>query len=239
MTIPVQVWSDIACPWCFVGKARLDKAIKMLIQEDPTIAVHVRWRAFELDPRPREPSTDTYAGRLAKKYGRSVAQAQQMLDTMTDAIHREGGECDFSKVVAANTFDAHRLIQWAGDTDDRGETSNAQHRIKEALMRGYLGRGLDLSSHPEMLALVSEVGLDAKRAREVLASDEFAETVRNDEAHAQQYSISGVPFFVIGRYGVSGAQEATTLVDALKQAHSEIPAAEAGEGQTCGPEGCD
>jgi len=105
--VPISVWSDIACPWCFVGKAHLEDALEQLALDAQELQVQVRWRAFELDPSPRKPSTQSYAERLASKYQRSVSQAQEMIDTMTKAIADCGGRVDFTRIVPANTFDAH------------------------------------------------------------------------------------------------------------------------------------
>ncbi|MDN3640344.1 DsbA family oxidoreductase [Simiduia curdlanivorans] len=244
MVIDISVWSDIACPWCFVGKQRLAVAVDQLKAEG--IEVDIRWRAFELDPRPKEKDGAPYVERLAKKYGRSIAQAQEMLDTMAAAIQTAGGPCDFSRVQIANTFNAHRLIQWAGATDRAGETDGAQHRLTDGLMRGYLGEGLDLSSAQAMVDLVDSLGLDAPRAAGVLSSDDFADAVRQDEQLAQQYGISGVPFFVIGRYGVSGAQESSTLMQAIRDVHREAAEQEANKSRSlvsdapaCDVDGCD
>lgn len=221
-TIFISIWSDIACPWCFVGKARLEAALQTLAQDDDAPVVQIRWRAFELDPRPRERTDTPYVERLAVKYNRSVAEAQQMLDTMANAIRGAGGESDFNKVIAANTFDAHRLIQWAGDTDAEGATEDAQHRLTGALMHGYLAEGLDLRSHPAMLELVADIGLDAEQATGVLDGDAYSQTVRDDEQEAQRLGINGVPFFLLGGYGVSGAQEPDTLVEAIRTVQMEL-----------------
>ena len=221
MKIPVSIWSDIACPWCFVGMANLDAAIRQLADESEAVELQLRWRAFELDPRPREPSTQNYAERLAVKYQRSVEQAQEMLDTMTQAIADVGGRADFSKVIAANTFRAHQLIQWAGDTDRRGETNNAQHQLIAALKRGYLGDGLNLGVDDEMLQLVGELGLDQAAAEVALNSERFSDVVRADELAAEQNGIRGVPFFVIGSYGLSGAQPAAALIEVVRKVESD------------------
>ena len=221
MIIPISIWSDIACPWCFVGKANLETAIRELTDEEPELKFDIRWRAFELDPRPREPSTQNYVERLAAKYQRSAEQAQQMIDNMTDAIGNVGGHADFGKVIGANTFDAHRLIQWAGETDRAGETDNAQHQLTDAFMRGYLGDGIDLGRDEDMLRVVESVGLDQSAAEKVLASNQFADVVRADEQAAEQQDIRGVPYFVIGGYGLSGAQPSSTLGAAIQQAVTE------------------
>lgn len=220
MMIPISIWSDIACPWCFVGKANLEVAIRELTDEVPGLEFEIRWRAFELDPRPREPSTQNYVERLAAKYQRSTEEAQQMIDNMTDAIADVGGHADFGKVIAANTFDAHRLIQWAGKTDRAGETSNAQYQLTDAFMRGYLGDGINLGRDEDMLRVVESIRLDQSAAQEVLASEQFADVVRADEQMAEQQGIRSVPFFVIGGYGLSGAQPSSTLVAAIQQARS-------------------
>ena len=217
MKIPISVWSDIACPWCFVGKANLDAAIRELAAVDPNLQPDVRWRAFELDPRPREPSTESYVERLAAKYQRSVEDAQQMIDTMTHAIAEAGGHADFGKVIVANTFDAHRLIQWGGETDRSGETDNAQVRLTDRFMRGYLGAGANLGSHDDMLDIVESAGLDRLMAQHVLTSGKFADRVREDERMAERHGIHGVPFFIIGDYGLSGAQRSAALVEAMQK----------------------
>lgn len=217
MKTPISVWSDIACPWCFVGKANLDAAIGELAKIAPKLQPAVRWRAFELDPRQREPSTQSYVDRLAAKYQRSVEEAQQMIDSMTQAIADAGGHADFAKVIGANTFDAHRLIQWAGETDKISTTNSPQTRLTDAFMRGYLGNGINLGRHDDMLDVVESVGLDRSAAQQVLTSNKFADVVRGDEQTAAQHGIRGVPFFVIGNYGLSGAQPSATLVEAMQQ----------------------
>lgn len=221
--VNISIWSDIACPWCFVGKANLDAAVQQLAVDDPKVALQIRWRAFELDPRPREPSTQNYVERLAAKYQRSVADAQEMIDTMTQAISDAGGFADFGKVIAANTFNAHRLIQWAGDTDQHRRTNSAQHRLKGAFMRGYLGHGVNLGKEDDLLGVVESVELDRAAAGDVLSSDKFADTVRADEATAEQHGIRGVPFFVIGDYGLSGAQPSARLIEAIRSSVAADP----------------
>lgn len=221
MNLPISIWSDIACPWCFVGKAHLETAVRQMAEQAPDLQLQVRWRAFELDPRPRAPSAQKYVERLAAKYQRTIEQAQEMLDTMTRAISAVGGHVDFSRVIAANTFNAHRLIQWAGATDRAGETHAAQHRLTDAFMRGYLGDGLNLADNEQMLQVVAARGLKREAAADVLASQRYADTVRADEQAAQQHGIHGVPFFVIGEYGVSGAQPSAVLIDAIRRAQTD------------------
>lgn len=229
MALSISIWSDIACPWCFVGKARLESALDILAKEHNIVDVNIRWRAYELAPS-FDVKTDvktalkdqgSYVERIAVKYKISVPEAQAKVGVMADAVRASGGDCDLDKLVQANTFNAHRLVKWAASVGPQGRVDSAPSRLKESFMRGYLGHGLDLNSHQSMLKVVEQLGLDALAAGKVLESDDYVQAVRDDEQQAQSHGISGVPFFVIGRYGVSGAQEVSTLVDAIKQVNSE------------------
>jgi predicted DsbA family dithiol-disulfide isomerase len=195
------------------------------------------WRAFELDPsapKVRDPS-QTYAERIAKKYGTQAAQAQVMIDRMTATAAKDGLEFRFDRIRPGNTFDAHRLLHLA---HERGR----QDALKERLMRAYLTEGQAIGE-PEVLApLAVEVGLDAAEVGDLLAGDRYASEVRQDEALARELGITGVPFFVLaGKLGVSGAQPADVLRGALDRAWAEHkPGLESfAEGATCGPDGCD
>ena len=230
----VDVWSDIACPWCYVGKRRLEVALAQFPRRD---AVEVVWRAFELDPaapRVRDAGV-SYAERLSKKYGSGVAQAEAMVRGMTDVAAADGLDFRFDRIRPGNTFDAHRLLHLAYE---RG----AQDAVKERFLRAYMTEG-EAIGDPDVLSRLSrEAGLDADDVAAVLATDAYAREVRNDEDEARALGISGVPFFVLGgRYGVSGAQPAEVLLRALEQAWAE--AADEGDvafagGAACGPDGC-
>lgn len=230
----IDVWSDIACPWCYVGKRRLEAALAGFPARD---AVDVVWRAFELDPqapRVRDPSV-SYAERLAKKYGASVAQAEAMIRRVTDVAAADGLDLRFDKARPGNTFDAHRVLHLAAK---RG----MQDSVKERLLRAYMTEG-EAIGEPEVLArLAGQAGLDEAEVQEMLASDLYAREVRADEARARELDITGVPFFVIGgRYAVSGAQPAELLLRAIQRAWEEAmeqPDDASSEGAVCGPEGC-
>jgi predicted DsbA family dithiol-disulfide isomerase len=229
--LTVEIWSDIACPWCYVGKRRIEAALEKFPHRD---AVTVTWRAFELDPgappvRPEAP----YAERLGKKYGTGAAQAQGMVDRMTEVARADGLDFRFDRIRPGNTFDAHRLIHLAGE---RG----VQDAVKERFLRAYMTEGEAIGDRETLVRLATEAGLDAGEAREVLDSDRYAREVRADEAEASAHGIRGVPFFVLGRYGVSGAQPAELLLQALTRAWEEQQAAPEvlAEGAACGPEGC-
>ncbi len=229
----VEIWSDVVCPWCYIGKRRFEQALAQFAHAEQ---VELVWRSFELDPH-AVPSTQVqgdYADRLAAKYGRTRAQAQQMLDDMTASAAAEGLDFRFDLATGGNTFDAHRLLHLALE---RG----LQDPLKERLDAATFGAGLSVSDHDALTALAVEVGLDEAEVRAVLASDRYADAVRRDEAQASAYGISGVPFFVVdGRYGVSGAQPAELLVQVLDKAWAESSPllVTTGGGEACEGDSC-
>ncbi len=229
----IDVWSDIACPWCYVGKRRLERALKDFPHADD---VKVVWHAFELDPaapHERDPAV-SHTERIAKKYGISAEQARRNSERLRDVARGEGLAFDFEHIRSGNMFDAHRLVHL-------GHARGVQDAVKERFLRAYLEEGALMSDHATLVRLATEAGLNAGEAADVLASDQFAEAVRADEAEAHELGISGVPCFVLdGRFAVSGAQSPQILLSALHQAWSERePAATAfAEGAACGPDGC-
>ena len=231
----IDIWSDIACPWCYIGKRRHEQALAGF----PHAAeVEIVWRSFELDPSaPRvRDSTQSYAERLAAKYRTPVLQAQAMIDRMVETAAKDGLDFRFDRARSGNTFDAHRLLHLA---HERG----LQDALKERLFRAYLTEGQAIGEHDVLAQLAREVGLDDAEVREVLDGDRWAREVRADEALARELEISGVPFFVLGgQLGVSGAQPVEVLRGALDRAWRELaaPAIETvAEGAACGPDGCD
>ena len=210
----VEIWSDVVCPWCYIGKRRFESALSRFPHGDQ---VEVEWRSFELDPgaaRTHE-LRGTHAEQLSTKFGRPVDQIEQMLDQVTTTAAGEGLDFRFDLNRGGNSFDAHRLLHLA-------KARGRQDPLKERLDRGTFTEGLAVSDHEELTALAVEVGLDESEVRAVLASDRFADDVRADEAQARAYGISGVPFFVIdGTYGVSGAQPADLFLQGLTQAWGE------------------
>ena len=210
--VKVEIWSDVVCPWCYIGKRRFEQALAGFPHRDE---VEVVWRAFELDPSAPAERTGGYAENLAGKYGVPLAQAQQMIDTMTATAAQDGLDLDFGTARPGGTFDAHRLLHAAAE---RG----VQDAVKERLLRATFTEGEPIGDSETLVRLVAEAGLDADEARAVLASDRYAAEVRGDEQQARAYGISGVPFFVVdGRYGVSGAQPAEALGQVLAQAWAE------------------
>ncbi len=233
----IEIWSDIACPWCYIGKRRLEAALERVAEPK---SFDVVWRAFELDPgAPRIAGPTPYADRLARKYGTSRAGAQQMLDSITAAAAAEGLDFHFERAVAANTFEAHQVIHLAA-------ARGLQDQVKERLLRGYFTEGEPVGDRESLARLAAEAGLDAGEVAAALEEQTYAGEVRADEEEAGRLGISGVPFFVLDRkYGVAGAQPPEQLRAALERvwedAHPRLtvltPDADAA-GEACGPDGC-
>jgi predicted DsbA family dithiol-disulfide isomerase len=226
----VEIWSDIACPWCYVGKRRLEAALAAFEHRDE---VTVTWRSFELDPAaPRERGGDR-AAHLAEKYGVTVERAIEMQDHMTRVAAGDGLDFRFDLARSGSTFDAHRLLHLAAE-------HGLQDAMKERLMRAYLTEG-ELIGDPEVLErLAVAVGLPRSEVLELLAGDRFAAEVRADERTAAELGIHAVPFFVVDRaLGASGAQPPEVLGEMLRRGWEAQPRlAVVADGAACGPDGC-
>ena len=224
--VKVEIWSDIACPWCHIGKRRFEAALARFPHP-----VEVVWKSFELDPHAVGGKDGDYATRLAAKYSRTVPQAQQMLNDMTTTAAIEGLAFRFDLAQAGSTFDAHRVIHAAGQV-------GLQDAMKERLLRAYFEQGEAVHDHDTLVRLAAEVGLDV---HVVLQDDTYADAVRREEAEALELGITGVPFFVVDRrYGISGAQPVEVLLGALERAWAEqapLALVEATSG-ACGGDTC-
>jgi predicted DsbA family dithiol-disulfide isomerase len=205
----VEIWSDVVCPWCYIGKRRFESALARFEHRDE---VDVVWRSFELDPTtPRSRSGDL-AEHLSGKYGIDVGQAHQLQDRVTAVAAAEGLEYRFDLAQPTNSFDAHRLIHLARRYDQ-------QDAMKEHLLRAYFTEGRNIADLETLVELAGDRGLVSDEVRSMLSSDELADAVRADQREARTLGISGVPFFVLDRtYGVSGAQPAEVMLDALRTA---------------------
>jgi predicted DsbA family dithiol-disulfide isomerase len=230
-TLHVDVWSDIVCPWCAIGKRRLENALARFPHADD---VEVVWRAFELDPSAPAVREGDNAARLAEKYGRTRAQAEAMIQGVADTAARDGLELNLLRARSGNTFDGHRVLHLAAE-------KGLQGAVKERFLRGYMTEGEAIGDREVLVRLASEAGLAAEDVRAVLASDRYASEVREEEEAARSLGINGVPFLVFaGKYAISGAQPADVMLRALEQAWSSLPEGEgeAQEGVACGPDGC-
>lgn len=205
----VEIWSDVVCPWCYVGKRNLEAALAEFPHADE---VTIAWRSFELDPTTPKRVELSMDEVLARKYGMSPEQATDANRRMTELAASVGLDYHLDQVQIGNTFDAHRLLHLAADEGLGGA-------LKERLLRAYFTEGRAISDPDVLSALAADVGMDGARVADVLAGDEFAAEVRADEARAMELGSTGVPFFVFDeRLGVPGAQPPDVLLRLLNRA---------------------
>jgi predicted DsbA family dithiol-disulfide isomerase len=230
----VDVWSDVVCPWCAIGKKRLERALGQFAHGD---SVEVAWHPFELDPGAPAIQEGDNVARLGRKYGRTRDQALAMMRNVEQTAARDGLELHLTTARTGNTFDAHRVLQLA---EERG----VENAVNARFFAGYMTEGLAIGDREVLVKLASEAGLDAAEVRDVLESGRFGDEVRELEEEARSLGIQGVPFFVFGsKYAVSGAQPPELLLGALEKAWSELGPEDLdddaiAEGASCGPEGC-
>ncbi|MFJ8153339.1 DsbA family oxidoreductase [Streptomyces sp. NPDC094468] len=231
----VEIWSDIACPWCYVGKARFEKALAAFPHRDEVEVVH---RSFELDPGRAKDDVQPVLAMLTKKYGMSEAQAEAGEDNLGAQAAAEGLDYRTRGRDHGNTFDMHRLLHFAKEQGRQDQLIQLLYRANFAEERSLFTEGAE-----RLVGLAAEAGLDAEAAREVLADPaRYADDVRADEREAAELGANGVPFFVLDRkYGVSGAQPAEVFTQALGQAwgaRSPLKLIDQGGAEACGPDGC-
>ena len=207
----VEIWSDVACPWCYIGKRRFDVALSRFDHRD---GVDVRYRSFELDPAAPAFRELAYLDHLMAKYRVPMAEADAMIDRMISAGAQNGVVLRFDKARPGNTFDAHRLLHLAAERDRQGE-------LKDKLFRATFTKGAAIADHDVLVDVAADAGLDAAEARRVLEADAYASDVRADEQRAADLGITSVPFFVMGTYGVVGAQPPEILLQVLDDAWAE------------------
>jgi len=211
----IEIWSDVVCPWCYIGKRRLERALG---QFEHAGEVEITWRSFQLNPDTPPGTAVPTLDYLTRRFG---PQATAMTTRVAELARAEGLDFDFGAALTVNTLDAHRLLHLAADL-------GVGDAAKERLLRAHFTEGADLSDPDTLTRLLTEAGADEARVRGVLASDEYADAVRADFEQARMLGASGVPFFVIDRkYGVSGAQPAETFLHALRTAHAAEDAQDA------------
>lgn len=225
--LKVEIWSDVMCPFCYIGKRRFENALEHFEHKD---AVEVVWKSYQLDPTMQSNTGKSLNEYLAERKGISIEQSKQMHKQMTDMAAELGLEYNFDKAVIGNSFDAHRLSHLA-------KQAGLQDQLEEALFKAYFTDGKNIADKNALLELGIGIGLDAEAVAQTLNSDQYAEEVKHDIYEASQVGVRGVPFFVLGdKYAVSGAQHTETFLGALNQTWNEaIPAAI--DGQVCGPDG--
>ncbi|MDF1605166.1 DsbA family oxidoreductase [Nocardioides sp. YIM 152315] len=231
----IEIWSDVVCPWCFVGKRRLETALAEFPQRDE---VEVVYRSFELDPGAPRHGHELSTGVIARKYGRSEAEMRQMQQQLVDLAAEEGLAFRLFETVHTNTVDAHRLLHLALETGG----AELQRDLNETLLSAYFEQARNIGDHDVLTEIATGVGLDEARVREILAGDEYADAVAADVARARAYGATGVPFFVIDeKCGVSGAQPSEVFAQLLQQAWADahpVLQAVGGDAEACGPDGC-
>lgn len=229
----VEIWSDVMCPFCYIGKRRFEHALAQFPHKDE---VEVEWKSFQLDPSIKSEPGKNINQYLAEKKGWSLEQARQINRQVTETAATVGLHYDFDKAVVANSFDAHRFAHLAA-AQGRGDAA------EEALFKAYFTEGKDVSDHETLAQLGSAIGLDGTVVKQTLESDAYAGAVRKDIYEAQTLGARGVPFFVLDRkYAVSGAQPEETFGKALEQAYAgwkQTPKLNAVEGDAsvCTPDG--
>ncbi|MBA2681068.1 MAG: DsbA family oxidoreductase, partial [Ktedonobacteraceae bacterium] len=208
----VEIWSDVACPWCYLGKRRFEEALAQFEHRDQ---VEVTWRSYQLDPSAPQTSDATVNQVLAKKHGMSAEQVKATTSHISELGTEVGIDYHFEQAQYGNTFDAHRLIHLAAH-------HGLQNAAKERFLKAYFSEGVAIGDHDTLVKLISEVGIDPEEARAVLNSDEYAEEVRADIRRARMFGVNGVPFFAIEeKYGISGAQPTEVFSEVLEKVWGE------------------
>jgi predicted DsbA family dithiol-disulfide isomerase len=211
--VKIEVWSDFGCPFCYIGKRRLERALESFSHRDE---IELVYRSFELDPGAPKDTESSIHELLAVKYGLSLEQAKESNRNVAQQAQTEGLTYNFDTIIPTNTFDAHRLAHYAGEQGKAKE-------MTERLFQAYFTDSLHIGDRDTLVRLAEEVGLDGAAVREVLEQNTYADAVREDENEARRLGIRGVPFFVLhGKYAVSGAQPLEIFQGALLRAWEDL-----------------
>lgn len=228
----ITYWSDYACPYCYIGEARLKKAIKTLGIEDK---VEIEMKSFELDPTASQKATGPTTDRFAKKYGLSKEMATKQIEQISELGRAEGIDFRYVSTLYTNTMDAHRLTKLAQSK----QNPKLSAQIIDALFDAYFTQNFELSDCRVLIQIAAELGMDTDEVNAMLDSDKYEAQVRLDEREAGKYGINSVPFFVVGEmYSLSGAQPEESFVSVLKKVMDETQEDIKAQGMTCGPSGC-
>ena len=219
----IEIWSDYACPFCYIGEKRLEKALAAI----PDKNIEVIFKSFELDPTAPKNVTSNTVDRFAEKYGLTKTEAAERIEQISQMGRAEGIDFKYASTLYTNTFDALRLTKLA---QDKGRTE-----IIEKLFDAYFTKNLELSNFDVLKKIAAECGLDSAEVEKVLNSDKYAAEVRADEMQAARLGVHGVPFFIVGeKYTLSGAQPAKILQQAIEDYLAENSL----DGMSCGADGC-
>ena len=235
-TLKIQIWSDIMCPFCYIGKRRIEAALATFEYKN---SVEIEWKSFQLDASFVASKEDNIVEHLAEKYRKDTVWAQGMLDDMTQNAKNSGLDFHFEKAVMANSLHAHRLLHLA-------KKYKLANDLEELLFKAYLTDGKNINDLDILRALGLEIGLNAESIDEVLHSNAYANEVQQDSIEAQAIGVQGVPFFVFdNKYAVSGAQHVETFVKTLEKVweegkfDSKLTVLNTTDGDSCGIDGCD
>lgn len=228
----VEIWSDIACPFCHIGKRKFEKALEHFDHSDQ---VEIEWKSFQLDPHAEVNQNISAPEKLARKYGVSVEEAKRMNQRITNMANESGLNFHLENIKMTNTHDAHRLIHLA-------HKHGLQDQAKERLFTAYLSEGQHIGDHNTLIQLGTDIGLNADEVKQMLNSNDFSREVKEEITEGQRLQISGVPFFVIDRkYGISGAQPSEHFLEVLNDVWEKdygLPETiESPGGAVCTPDG--
>ena len=226
----IEIWSDYVCPYCYIGERQLEKALEGFSDKEN---VEISYKSFELDPTSSYEVTTNTKDRVARKYGYTSEQAQQMIDNVTKYAKSVGLEYHYDTARYTNSFDAHRIAKYA-------ETKGKGLEMSERLFHAYFTENKEMSDHKALKDIAVEIGLDELEVEDVLKNKKFAEEVRNDEYEASRLGIHAVPFFLInGKYSLSGAQPPEAFENIFEKVLKEekIETDNLG-GMVCGIDGC-
>lgn len=208
----IEIWSDVACPFCYIGKRRLEQALDGFEYQSD---VEIEWKSFQLNPELKTNKTQSIHEYLAEAKGWTIEYAKQMGEQVTSMAEEVGLNFNMEATVVANTMNAHRLIQFA-------KTKNLGNAIEEALFKAYFMEGKNIDSQEALIEIASNIGLNLDEARKALHEKQYSEQIEFDAYEAQQIGVRGVPFFVFNRkYGISGAQPLEVFTRTLNQAYEE------------------
>ncbi len=208
----IEIWSDVMCPFCYIGKRKFEMALQDFPQKEQ---IEIEWKSFQLNPSMVTNPSKNINEFLAEHKGISIAQAKQMNDRVTAMANEVGLQYDFDKAIVANSFDAHRLSHFA-------KKHGKQDAMEERLFKAYFTEGKNTADNETLVALAGDVGLNPEETRMMLSRNDFSDAVNNDIYEATQVGARGVPFFVFdNRYAVSGAQPSQLFSDVLTKAWSE------------------
>lgn len=231
VTMKITYWSDYACPYCWIGETRLKKAIA----EIPELKdCELEMKAFQLDPTAGTHAESDTQTRFAHKYRISYEAAGEQINAISEMGREEGLDFNYGTTLFTNTMDAHRLTKLAYSKNNPELTQ----KLTEKLFEAYFSKNKELADHDLLKQTGMECGLDEKEIETLLSSDQYRDEVLLDEREAQRYGITAVPFFIIGHYGIAGAQSKEGMKAAIMKALEDEQETETVQGMSCGPEGC-